>query len=183
MATLKANKLRFSINFLRHCVLALTIGSVRLLPSRDFGKSADRQIGRSANRQIGKLVVSGLCPRQQLKFKTTVAHKGRRYKNFRQFQTSVAYKWRRYHQFTGRVTRGVGRGQANWQIGKLAGQDVGRKISAHKDVRPPGQKFFRFTGGRGSCRAVISASRQIGRPAIRQIGKSAGRQIGKWGNW
>ena len=29
---------------------------------------------------------SGLCPRRQLKFKTTVAHKGRRYKSFGDFK-------------------------------------------------------------------------------------------------
>ncbi len=42
-------------------------------------------------------------------------------------------------------------------------------FSAHQrfalQVRPPERKFFPLTGGRGSCRAVISASRQVGMSA------------------
>ncbi|MFN4180363.1 MAG: hypothetical protein ACK4I8_08625, partial [Armatimonadota bacterium] len=57
-------------------------------------------------------------------------------------------------------------------------------FSAHKDVRSPERKFFRLTGGLGSCRAVISANRQFGRLVVgssanRQMGSSASRQFGK----
>ena len=50
--------------------------------------------------------------------------------------------------------------------------------SAHKDVRPPERKFFRLTGGRGSCRAVISASREVGKSAG---GKFGGLTVGSVG--
>ncbi|MFN4179902.1 MAG: hypothetical protein ACK4I8_06285 [Armatimonadota bacterium] len=44
------------------------------------------------------------------------------------------------------------------------------------EVRAPARpKKFRLTGGLGSCRAVISAIRQVGN---RQVGKSAGREFG-----
>ncbi len=46
-----------------------------------------------------------------------------------------------------------------------------RKISAHQRFAlQNGKNFFRLTGGRGSCRAVISADRQIGRSADGQFG-------------
>ncbi len=67
-------------------------------------------------------------------------------------------------------------------FGKSAIRQIGRSVcrqknfSAHKDVRPPERKFFPLTGGRGSCRAVISAGRQVGSSADRQIGKSGFRQ-------
>ena len=64
-----------------------------------------------------------------------------------------------------------------------------RKFSAHKNVRPPERKkfsrltrgspsetkvfFFLLTGGRGSCRAAISASRQIGK----SVGRDVSRKI------
>ncbi len=50
---------------------------------REIGKSAGRQVGRSANREIGSV---GACLRRSLNFKTTVVHKGRRYKNFGNFR-------------------------------------------------------------------------------------------------
>ncbi len=82
----------------------------RLLPSRDFGRSADRQFGKSAGGKFGGLTVGsvGACPRRSLNFKTTVAHKGRRYKNFGNFKPPSPTRFR--------------------QVGKLAGQDVGRKF-------------------------------------------------------
>jgi hypothetical protein len=42
---------------------------------------------------------------------------------------------------------------------------------------------LQLTGVRGSCRAVISASRQVGKSASRDVGKSASRQIGKSEGW
>ena len=121
--------------------------------------SAGRQVGRWA--QFGGLAVGsvGACLRRSLNFKTTVAHKGRR-----------------YHQFTVRGTRGAGRGQ---EIVRSAGRQVGRsanwrvRMSAENFRLTPKRKFFLFTGGRGSCRAVISAGRQVGRSANWRVRMSA----------
>ena len=46
-----------------------------------------------------------------------------------------------------------------------------KNFLAHKDVRLPERKFFLLTGGRGSCRAVISASRQVGKSAGQDVGR------------
>ena len=61
-------------------------------------------------------------------------------------------------------------------FGKSANRHVGKsgcrqKIFGSPEVRPPEQRSFRFTGGRGSCRAVISAGRQVGRSASRDVGR------------
>ncbi len=157
--------------------------------------------GQMDNRQVVKLVASGLCPRRSLNFKTTVAHKGRRYKNFRQFQTSVHWRARFLpsRDFGSSAGRQVG-SSANWQVGMSAGGQMDnrqvvklvasglcprRQLNFKTTVAHKGRRYknfgnfkLLFTGGRGSCRAVISAGRQFGKSASRQVGKSAGGQFG-----
>ncbi len=47
---------------------------------------------------------------------------------------------------------------------------------------PSRTKFFLFIGGRGSCRAVILAVRQVGRSANRQVRMSARKFFGSLGS-
>ena len=85
----------------------------------------------SAGRQIGGLTVGsvGALSPTAVKLQNNRRPQGATLQKFSAISNCRRlYKWRRYHQFTGRVTRVVGRGQATWQVGNLAGRDVGRKF-------------------------------------------------------
>ncbi len=165
----------------------------RLLPSRDFGSSAIRQVGRSA----GQYVVR--------KFRLTRGLPSRTEKIFR-LTRMFALQNESFFLLTGgrgscraviSASRQIGRSairQVRMSAGNFGSQGCspsrtekffcsleGRaparpKIFGSPEVRPPERKFFPLTGGRGSCRAVISAGRQFGNSAVRQIGRSGCRQ-------
>ena len=154
----------------------------RLLPSRDFGNSAIRQIGKSAGGQFGGLTVGsvGACLRRSLNFKTAVAHKGRRYKNFRRFQTSAHWRARLLpsRDFGNSANRQVGR-WAGQQIGRWVGQDVGRKISAHQRFALQNGKILRLTRMFALQNESFLPHWRARLLPSRDFGNSAGRDVGR----
>ncbi|MFN4180835.1 MAG: hypothetical protein ACK4I8_11020, partial [Armatimonadota bacterium] len=60
----------------------------------------------------------------------------------------------------------------------IAAKAAPTENSVHWRVVLLHDRKFRFTGGSCSCRAVISAGRQVGRSAGRDVGISAVRHIG-----
>ncbi len=105
-----------------------------ILAGRDVGRSAG---GQMDNRQVVESVALGLCPRRSLNFKTTVAHKGRRYQKF----SAISNCRRLQEKF--RLTRGLPSREEIFRLTVGLCFCATENFSAHLEVRPPEKKFFR----------------------------------------